>query len=59
VKYALGAKVRHAKFAARLIGHMKDDELALNVVNVCLRSASTDWTVDFGLLDNQQGATYC
>lgn len=36
VKYALGANVRHAKFAGRLIGHMKDEELSLKVVNVRL-----------------------
>ncbi|KAF8506492.1 armadillo-type protein [Hysterangium stoloniferum] len=32
-KYALGASARHAKFAARIIGNMKENEVALNVVN--------------------------
>ncbi|KAF8516026.1 hypothetical protein BU17DRAFT_93138 [Hysterangium stoloniferum] len=34
-KYALGASARHAKFAARIIGNMKEnEEVALKVVNV-------------------------
>lgn len=39
VKYTLALNVRHAKFAARLIAHMKTHEdLAVNVVTVRLRA---------------------
>jgi hypothetical protein len=44
VKYALGAQVRHAKFAGRMIGNMKDEELALKVVNVRPRLVTVRYT---------------